>query len=142
MKACADPRAGGQPGSLLARRGQAQGFDSLTHIARPARNTGDGAQGTAHHQAQIHDGEGGIGELRVPHERNGRHLRKQLSDACGSAALFWCVPTDEGQSLLLYVIAGGSTTNAAQTCGPLRMLVAPPSNQDTVVKSLVEPARC
>jgi hypothetical protein len=66
VEACTNPRAGGQSGSLLARRGQARGFDSPTHIACPARNTGDRAQRTAHHQVQIHDGEGGIGETPRP----------------------------------------------------------------------------
>lgn len=47
---------------LLARRGQAQGFDSPVHIARPAPRTGDGSQRTAHHRVQIHNGEGGKGD--------------------------------------------------------------------------------
>ncbi|GAB1688588.1 hypothetical protein KRM28CT15_03910 [Krasilnikovia sp. M28-CT-15] len=50
----------------MARRGQAQGFDSLAYIACPARSTSDGAPGTAHYRVQIHDGEGGNGELRGP----------------------------------------------------------------------------
>ena len=64
MEACTNPRAGGYSGSLLARRGQAQGFDSPAHIAGPAQHTGDPAQRTAHYRVQIHDGEGGTGAFR------------------------------------------------------------------------------
>jgi hypothetical protein len=65
VEACTNPRAGGQSGSFLVRRGQASGFDSPPHTACPARRTGDGARGTGHHQVQIHDGEGGQGALRI-----------------------------------------------------------------------------
>jgi DNA invertase Pin-like site-specific DNA recombinase len=70
VEAYTRPRAGGNPAHHLARRGQAQGFDSPPHIARPARHTGDIARGTTHNRVQIHDGEGGTGALRV---RSGVH---------------------------------------------------------------------
>lgn len=77
MEACTNPQAGGQSGYLLARRGQAQGFDSPPHIACPAHRTGDGAQGTAHHHVQIHDGEGGTGDFR--------NLMQQITKGSGDS---------------------------------------------------------
>jgi hypothetical protein len=72
VEACTSPRAGGQSGYHLARPGQAQGFNSPTHNARPAPRTGDSAPGTAHHRVQIHDGEGGIGVIRTGLRRSNR----------------------------------------------------------------------
>src|SRR5215216_5322547 len=59
------PESRRESGSLLVRRGQAQGFDSPAYIARPAQHTGDGAWGTAHYRVQIHDDEGGTGAFRT-----------------------------------------------------------------------------
>ncbi|GAA1552392.1 hypothetical protein GCM10009827_086430 [Dactylosporangium maewongense] len=65
VEACTTREPTGNSAPLLARRGQARGFDSPADNARPAQRTGDEARSTAHHRVQIHDGEGGQGALRV-----------------------------------------------------------------------------
>nr|BFE58449.1 hypothetical protein GCM10020063_029750 [Dactylosporangium thailandense] len=61
------------------RQGQARGFDSPTHNARPARHTSDGARSTAHNQVRIHGGEGGQGVLRAAQPTAGRSGQESRS---------------------------------------------------------------